>query len=141
MPLVRVHATKEGGFRRAGRTWPTAPPVIIDVTEEELAVLRAEPMLDVRPARPGEEVTPAEQSPVAGQSAPRDELEQALAGAVAKIEQLEATCDDLRKGSAAVAGQLSAARKAIASLEADLAAATAPTPIAIVETPAKNKSK
>jgi DNA repair exonuclease SbcCD ATPase subunit len=55
--LYRVHAKREAGFRRAGRFWPAAPPVLVDLDEATAAVLLAEPMLDVRLAN--EEDLPA----------------------------------------------------------------------------------
>lgn len=48
VPALRV-ASKREGFRRAGRAWYTMPVEVFlsDLTEDQLAQIRAEPMLDV----------------------------------------------------------------------------------------------
>lgn len=92
--LVRVHAKREGGFRRAGRFWP-ASPTVIDLDEATIALLQAEPMLDVRPAREGD--VPAPSAPARGDSVEslREEIARnqdamAQARAVAEAEALRA---------------------------------------------------
>jgi hypothetical protein len=102
MPTVFVRALPDAGFRRAGRFFPQTGE-IVEVDDETLAVLRAEPKLEVRDpkgAPPG--------TPVAGEP----EHEAALREAIARIEALEAA-------NAALAAKLG-------ETEAMLSAATAP---------------
>jgi len=49
--LARVNAIPHEGFWRLGRKWPCAG-VEVDLTEEELATLRAEPKLHVLEVKP-----------------------------------------------------------------------------------------
>lgn len=53
-PFVLVASRLPQGFRRAGRFWPAAPTrvALTDMTDEQLAQLVAEPMLDTRMVRP-----------------------------------------------------------------------------------------
>jgi len=53
-PFVLVASRRPDGFRRAGRFWPaeTTRVALEDLSGEQLAQLRAEPMLDTRLVRP-----------------------------------------------------------------------------------------
>lgn len=53
-PFVLVASRRPDGFRRAGRSWPaeTTRVALADLSEEQLAQLLAEPMLDTRLVRP-----------------------------------------------------------------------------------------
>lgn len=61
MPKLKVTASRDG-FRRAGRAWPAAGAVIDpkDFTPEQLAALKAEPMLEIS------EIAPDGPKPAAG---------------------------------------------------------------------------
>lgn len=47
MPLITIHARPERGFRRAGRFW-SHEPIDIEVSDEDLVTLEAEPQLVVK---------------------------------------------------------------------------------------------
>lgn len=53
-PFLLVASRRPDGFRRAGRFWPaeTTRVALEDLSGEQLAQLRAEPMLDTRLVRP-----------------------------------------------------------------------------------------
>lgn len=101
--LYRVHAKREAGFRRAGRFWPAAPPALVDLDEATAAILLAEPMLDVRPAR-GEDLASA---------APAGESIESMRS---KIAALEAELSSARSASEQNATALKAAQEACAKL-------------------------
>lgn len=106
MTRVRGKSRTGGPFHRAGLSFRADAWTVVDVSDEVLAVLRAEPWLDVRDA-PG--------APDAVVAAPEtDDLAGRLRAALARIADLER--------------QLEARRAAHeADLEALTAPATAPT--------------
>lgn len=131
--LYRVHAKREAGFRRAGRFW-TAAPILVDLDEATAAILRAEPMLDVRLARP--EDAPAAPAPAAVASmesltAKLEAAEKALAEtraagesdakalieAMARIEDLEASLVTFKSSNATLEDKLAKTEKALAGAQ------------------------
>lgn len=111
--LYRVHAKRAAGFRRAGRFW-TAAPVLVDLDEATAAILRAEPMLDVREARP--EDVREDQPPATKASV--ESLE-------AKIAELAADLASARASGKSDADALIESMSRIETLEASLAASEA----------------
>ncbi len=117
MATVVVHARAEGGRRRAGRLWP-GRPVVVDVDEATLALLRADPELRVREHR-GET---DEAAPVTSETI--ESLEARVAGLQAELAASRAAHDADADAMAKATAECEALRKQVAALEE---AATAPT--------------
>lgn len=122
-------------FRRCGMVF-TSKARIVEVTDEQAEILRAEHQLVVRAARLGEseEVPPAEELAAELQSV-REDLRKHASAAGEEIAKLRAQLAEARadaakarKGCDELAAKLAEAREANAKLTAELAEATAPRP-------------
>lgn len=127
--LYRVHAKRTAGFRRAGRFWP-ASPTLVDLDEATAAILRAEPMIDIREARPEDAPDAPAPAAVASMESLTAKLEaaekalvetraasesdaKALIEAMGRIEDLEASLVTFKSSNATLEDRLTRAEKAL----------------------------
>lgn len=104
MMLAQVRCKLSAGMRRCGITWSNSV-VTVELSEEQLAVLSADPSFEVRDAS-GASIQATETAEAGSSSPPSEELEEALRDAVARIEALEAQVSELTAENSELSSKL-----------------------------------